>query len=90
MGWGGGGGIITTGPYLTTVDGQSCFTKCMWEGGAPVISAQECEFSVPIFIRVLRSAFPHSCIKFTFPRARVPKRSGTREGNAKPGTRAHL
>ena len=49
------------------------------------ISSQEREISVPI---CSRSAFPRSCIKFAFPRVRVP---GTRErGNAKPGMRAHL
>ena len=54
----------------------------------PRLSAQEGKFSVPI---LLRSAFPLSCIKFAFPRARVPKMPGTREwGNAKPGTHAHL
>ena len=36
-----------------------------------VISSQEREFSVPILSR--------SCIKFAFPRARVPKIPGTRE-----------
>ena len=40
-----------------------------------VISSQEREFSVPI---LLRSAFPRPCIKFAFPRARVPKIPGTR------------
>ena len=49
-----GGGILTTGQYLTTADGQSCFTECMREWGAPVISAQEREFSVTI---LSRSAF---------------------------------
>ena len=48
-----------------------------------VISSQEREFSVPILSR--------SCIKFAFPRARVPKIPGTREhGNEKQGTRPSL
>ena len=80
----GRGGIITTGPYLTTADGQSCFTQCMRERGAPVISAQSCEFSVP---NLSCSAFPRSCIKFAFSRTRVPKMPGARERktrNARP------
>ena len=53
-----------------------------------VISSQERNFSIPI---LSRSAFPRFCIKFAFPRARVPKIPGTREHrNAKPGTRAHI
>ena len=40
------------------------------------ISPQECEISVPI---LSRSAFPRSCTKFAFPRARVPKMSGALE-----------
>ena len=40
------------------------------------ISPQECEISVPI---LSRSALPRSCTKFAFPRARVPKMSGTLE-----------
>ena len=53
-----------------------------------VISSQERIFIVPI---LSRSAFPRSCIKCAFPRARVPKIPGPREcGNAKPGTSAHL
>ena len=53
-----------------------------------LISLQECELSFPI---LSRSPFPRSCIKFAFPRARVPKIPGTWEhGNAKPGMCAHL
>ena len=61
-----------------------------------VISSQERKFSIPI---LWRSAFLHSCIKFAFPRARIPKIPGMRERwntgarerrNAKPGTCAHL
>ena len=50
----------------------------MWEWGAlsPVISAQECEFSVPI---LLRSAFLY---KIYVP-APVPKMPGTRERETK-------
>ena len=63
------------------------------------------EHGVPSFLpRNAKSALlifrvPHSCIKFAFPRARVPKMPGTRErgnagtrerGNAKPGTRPSL
>ena len=47
------------------------------------ISPQEREISVPI---LSRSAFPHSCTKFAFPRAHVPKMPGMWErGSA--GTR---
>ena len=85
---------FTTGLSLTTNGGQTSVTECtsMWAGGGgalyPVIYLQERKFSVPI---LLRSAFPRSCIKFAFPRARLPKMPGTRErGNAKPGKCAHL
>ena len=44
------------------------------------ISPQEREISVPI---LSRSAFPRSCTKFAFPRARVPKMPGTRERETK-------
>ena len=44
------------------------------------ISPQEREISVPI---LSRSAFPRSCTKFAFPRARVPKMPGTRERKTK-------
>ena len=77
---------FTTGLSLTTNGGQTSVTECtsMWVGGGgalyPVIYLQERKFSVPI---LLRSAFPRSCIKFAFPRARLPKMPGTRErGNA--------
>ena len=43
------------------------------------LSAQEREFSVPI---LSHSAFPRSCIKFVFRRARIPKMPGTREREA--------
>ena len=49
-----------------------------------VISSQEREYSGPI---LSRSAFPHSCIKFAFPRTFVPKIPGARERktrNARP------
>ena len=75
-----GGGRGTTGLSLTTNGGQTCVRVCRRGRGAlchcPVVSLQEREFSVPI---ISRSAFPRSCIKFAFPRARAPKMHGTRE-----------
>ena len=60
----------------------------MSRAGMFTITPQEREISVPVSSR---SAFPRSCTKFAFPRARVPKMPGTRErGNANPGPRAHL
>ena len=78
--------FLTTGPYLTTADGHSCFTECVWEGGAlcPLISSQEHKFSFPI---LLRSMLLRSYIQFAFLRACVNKMPGTRERetrNARP------
>ena len=38
-------------PSLTTADGQSCFTECMWEGGAPSSLHRNANLAF-IFIRV--------------------------------------
>ena len=57
----------------------------MSRAGMFTIAPQEREVSVPVSSR---SAFPRSCTKFEFPRARVPKMPGS--GSANPGTRAHL
>ena len=56
----------------------------MSRAGMFTIAPQEREVSVPVSSR---SAFPRSCTKFEFPRARVPKMPGTRERksrNARP------
>ena len=70
--------VLSTIPPSTSPLSTSTCHNC-------VISSQEREFSVLFF------CLPRSCIKFAFPRTRVPKIPGTRErGNAKQGTRAHL
>ena len=48
----------------------------MSRAGMFTITPQERKISVPVSSR---SAFPQSCTKFAFPRARVPKMPGTRE-----------
>ena len=70
---GGGGG--TTGLSLTTAGGQTCVTKCtrIREHCVPSSLFRSANLAF-LFFRV-----PRSCIKFAFPRARVPKMPGTQE-----------
>ena len=81
--------FLTTGPYLTTADGHSCFTECVWEGGAlcPFISSQEHEFSFPI---LSRSMLPRSYCIYNLRSCEPALIKCQEHGNEKPGTRAHL
>ena len=84
---------FTTGLSLTTNGGQTSVTECtsMWVGGGEPYIPSSIYRNANLAFLFFCVAFLRSCIKFAFPRARLPKMPGTRErGNAKPGTRAHL
>ena len=85
-GWG-GGGVSPFKPYIILININMDFsvyicTVCVGErySSRVLCPARECSL---LLHRNAKLAFPRSCTKFAFPRARVPKMPGTRERETK-------